>query len=96
MGTRHLTPVVRFITPEEFVPENPMQEKFYIDECTARSNEGGESKLLVQNSCVVDETDAVLDRVKPLLSDDGKKLQFKQFAFDGGKFFYCRENLFRT
>ena len=65
-----------------------MQDKFYIDECTARSNESGESKLLVQNSCVVNETDTVIDRVKPILSDDGRKLQFKQFAFNESKLLF--------
>ena len=68
--------------------KKPIQDKFYIDECTARSNQSGEFKLLVQNSCVVNETDLVLDRVKPVLSDDGRKLQFKQFAFNEGEKFF--------
>ena len=62
-------------------PESLIDE-FYIDECTARSNQSGEFKVLVQNSCNVNETDIVLDRVKPILSQNGRKLQFKQFAFD--------------
>ena len=33
-------------------PESLIDD-FYIDECTARSNQSGEFKLLVQNSCTV-------------------------------------------
>ena len=86
-GSKFLFGHVRILTNSRLhflVTKEPLQDKFYIDECTARSNQSGESKLLVQNSCVVNETDMVLDRVKPMLSDDGRKLQFKQFAFNEG------------